>query len=165
MPPPSRALKTAALVLCGLGVALHLYTALFKAEGGMGAIAFLLGLFLWSCSPYAIAAALSRGRFVVWGLGAAGACLAADLFMHYAVFIAPKGSTAALGLLFMPLWNLLAIGPAGALLFWLVHRVFRHAPRATPPPPTRCGRSPARAGRPGRHARTARRGSSSVPGP
>lgn len=49
--------------------------------------------------------------------------LAADVFMHYSVFVAPKGSTAALGLLFMPLWNLLLIGPAGALLCWLAYRV------------------------------------------
>ncbi|MES2610280.1 MAG: hypothetical protein V4679_08575 [Pseudomonadota bacterium] len=121
--PSSHPAKTTALALCGVGVALHLYTALFKAEGGMDAIAFLIGLLLWSCTPYAIAALLSRGRRVLWGLGAAAACLAADVFMHYSVFIAPKGSTAALGLLFMPLWNLLVIGPAGALLFWLAHRI------------------------------------------
>lgn len=113
--------KNMALALCGAGVVLHLYTALFKAEGGMGASAFLVGLFLWSCAPYAIAALLARGRRVWWGLGAAAACLAADVFMHYSVFVAPKGSTAALGLLFMPLWNLLVVGPAGALLFRLVH--------------------------------------------
>lgn len=115
--------KTMTLALCGAGVALHLYTAVFKAEGGLGAVAFLIGLLLWSCTPYAIAAVLARGRHAVWGLGAAAACLAADLFMHYTVFVAPKGSTAALGLLFMPLWNLLVVGPAGALLCWLVQRV------------------------------------------
>lgn len=115
--------KNMALALCGAGVALHLYTALFKAEGGMGAIAFLIGLLLWSCAPYAIAALLAQGRRVLWGLGAAAACLVADGFMHYSVFVAPKGSTAALGLLFVPLWNLLVVGPAGALLCWLAYRV------------------------------------------
>lgn len=121
--PSSHLAKTTALTLCSAGVALHLYTALFKAEGGSGAIAFLIGLLLWSSAPYAIAAVLARGRHVVWALGAAAACLAADLFMHYTVFFAPKGSTAALGLLFMPLWNLVVIGPAGALLCWLAHRI------------------------------------------
>lgn len=121
--PPSIALKPITLALCSAGVALHLYTAVFKAEGGMAAIVFLIGLFLWSCTPYAIAALLARGRRAVWGLGAAAPCFAADLFMHYSVFIAPKGSTAALGLLFMPLWNLVVIGPAGALLFWLAYCV------------------------------------------
>lgn len=123
--PSSPTTKTITFALCGAGVALHFYTALFKAEGGMDAIAFLLGLLLWSCTPYAIAAALAGGHRAVWGLGAAAACLAADLFMHYSVFVAPKGSTAALGLLFMPLWNLFVIGPVGALLCWLVQRVLR----------------------------------------
>lgn len=122
MPFPT--LRKSALTLCAAGVALHLYTAFFKADGGMGAVAFLVGLFLWSCTPYAIAAVLSGSRRAVWGLGAAAACLAADVFMHYTVFVAPKGSTAALGLLFMPFWNLVAVGPMGALLFWLAHRIF-----------------------------------------
>ncbi|MDP3227225.1 MAG: hypothetical protein Q8N13_04520 [Acidovorax sp.] len=117
-------LHKSALSLCAAGVALHLYTAFFKAEGGTGAAAFLIGLFLWSCTPYAIAAVLAWSRWAAWGLGAAAACLAADVFVHYTVFVAPKGSTAALGLLFMPLWNLVAIGPAGASLFWLAHRIF-----------------------------------------
>lgn len=120
---PSPTLRKLALTLCTAGVALHLYTAFFKAEAG-GGVAFLIGLFYWSCTPYAIAAVLTWRRRAVWGLGAAAACLAADLFMHYTVFVAPKGSTAALGLLFMPFWNLVAIGPAGALLFWLAHRIF-----------------------------------------
>ena len=122
MPFPT--LHKSALALSAAGVGLHLYTAFFKAEGGMGAVPFLIGLFLWSCTPYAVAAVLAWSRRTVWALGAAAACLAADVFMHYAVFVAPKGSTAALGLLFMPLWNLVAIGPAGALLFWLAHWIF-----------------------------------------
>jgi hypothetical protein len=38
--------------------------------------------------------------------------------MHYVVFVQPTGSTAALGLLFMPLWNLLLLGPIGLLVVW-----------------------------------------------
>jgi hypothetical protein len=91
---------------------------MFKAEGGAGT--FLVGLVMLSCLPYAIAAvlALSR-RGQVIGLGGAAAALLADIYMHYSVFVAPKGSTAALGLLAMPFWNLLVIGPAGAALLWL----------------------------------------------
>lgn len=49
-----------ALTLCGLGAALHLYTALFSADdtasdGGLPL--FLIGLVLWSCLPYALCAA------------------------------------------------------------------------------------------------------------
>lgn len=123
MPLPK--LQTSALTLCAAGVALHLYTAFFKADGGNGVAVFLVGLVLWSCAPYAIAAVLACRRLTPWGLGAAAACLAADVFMHCSVFVAPKGSTAAIGLLVMPFWNLVAFGPAGALVFWLVHRVFR----------------------------------------
>jgi len=119
----------AALVACAGGVALHLYTALFKAEGGVSS--FLVGLFLWSCLPYAIAALLAkRGRRPALALGAALGALAGDLFMHYSVFIAPKSSTAALGLLFMPFWNLVALGPLGAALAWLATRSRRPEPGA-----------------------------------
>ena len=100
-------------------MALHAYTAVFKASADAGAVAFLVGLWIWSCVPYGACVLLVRWRRPVWGCGAAAASLAADMFMHYSVFIAPKGSTAALGLLFMPLWNLLIIGPAGALVLGL----------------------------------------------
>jgi hypothetical protein len=115
-------LPSIALTISGTGSALHLYTTTFKAEGE--ASFFLVALFLWSCVPYAVGAALSRFvRTQVIAFGAVSACLAADAFMHYFVFIAPKGSTAALGLLFMPLWNLAAVGPLGALLAWAVSRM------------------------------------------
>ena len=40
----------------------------------------------------------------------------------YSAFIHPTSSTAALGLLFMPLWNLLFFAPVGALLGWLISK-------------------------------------------
>jgi len=80
--PLVRSAQSIALALCGAGVALHLYTVGFKAEGGTDAFGFLLGLLAWSCTPYAIAALLARGRRAVWALGSAAACLAADGFMH-----------------------------------------------------------------------------------
>jgi len=103
---------------------------MFKAEDG--AKVFLIGLVLLSGSPYVIAAvlALSR-RGQVLGLGGAAAVLLADSYMHYSVFVAPKGSTAAVGLLAMPIWNLLAIGPAGAVLLWLGFKLLagkKHGP-------------------------------------
>lgn len=125
-----------ALTLCALGAALHLYTALFRASDtaadGGGVPLFLIGLVLWSCLPYALCAAAALRRWPVSAFGAACCCLAADLFMHYSVFIAPKGSTAALGLLFTPLWNLLLIGPLGAVLGGLAGRLLA---RKAPPPP------------------------------
>jgi hypothetical protein len=109
--------------VCCAGVLLHLYTAIFKAEGGAGA--FLVGLVLLSCAPYAIAALLAlsrRGR--LFGLGGSAASFLADIYMHYSIFIAPEGSTAAVGMLVLPLWNLLVIGPAGAVLLWFFYRQF-----------------------------------------
>jgi hypothetical protein len=115
-------LANVALVLCGAGVALHLYTVAFKAEGELDA--FLVLLFLWSCAPYGVSAVLTRfGRTEIVALGAAAFCLAADVVMHYSVFVAPRGSTAGLGLLFMPLWNLVALGPMGGVIAWSALRV------------------------------------------
>lgn len=121
-------LPSVALALCAIGVALHLYTMAFKSSNGLNF--FLIALFVWSCAPYALAAVLARGtRGQALAVGAAAACLVGDAVMHYEVFVAPKGSTAALGLLFMPLWNLIAIGPFGALLAWVARRLA--ADRAT----------------------------------
>lgn len=122
--------RRVALTTCALGAVLHLYTALFKAEGGLST--FVVGLFVWSCLPYAVAALLgSRCNRPAIALGAALGALAGDLFMHYSVFVTPKGSTAALGLLFMPLWNLLLLGPAGAVTAWALARWRRRTPRGS----------------------------------
>ena len=113
--PPSLLLTIAA------GCLLHLYTFAFKADGGWSL--FVVGLFAFSLTPYAVAAILARfGRVASGALGFAAGALIGDVYMHYFVFIAPKGSTAALGLLFMPLWNLLILGPVGALVGWAIAR-------------------------------------------
>ena len=109
--------------LCCAGALLHLYTAAFDADGKLSA--FLIGLVVWSCLPYAVSASFActkPKRLQVLGLGAAAASLAGDGFMHYAV-VTSSSSTAALGLLFMPLWNLVALGPAGALSAWIIAKV------------------------------------------
>lgn len=112
------------LWLCALGGLLHAYTAVFKSSGGgpgASATLFLAGLFLWSCVPYAVwtAVAVVR-RQAAPAVGGAIGTLAFDAYMHYSVFVAPSGSTAALGLLFAPLWNLILFGPLGALFSWLL---------------------------------------------
>lgn len=112
----------ALLAAVAAGCLLSAYTIVFDAARPM--TAFHAGLFAWTCLPYAVSLLLPR-LGVTTAHAAAGYALAAlggDLFMHYEVFIAPRGSTAALGLLFMPLWNLLLLGPAGAFLVWLVRR-------------------------------------------
>jgi hypothetical protein len=123
--------KHALLAAAAAGCALSAYTVGFASSGPMGA--FHLALFAWTCLPYAVALLMPRLRIATRAsaLGYALAALAGDLFMHYLVFIAPKGSTAALGLLFMPLWNLLLLGPIGALLVWGVNRRQRLDPGAS----------------------------------
>ena len=104
-----------------VGCLLHLYTFAAKADGGWSL--FVVGLFAFSLTPYGVAAILARfGRMASSALGFAVGALIGDLYMRYSVFIAPKGSTAALGLLFMPMWNLLLIGPVGALVGWAISR-------------------------------------------
>jgi hypothetical protein len=108
-------------VVCILGVLLHVYQ--FSLASGADAY-FLRGvLLLLSCVPYAIAWVLAASASWRWsGLGVAVLCLLADGMMHYAVFIAPQSSTAGLGLVALPLWNLLATAPVGAALGWLANR-------------------------------------------
>jgi hypothetical protein len=108
-------------VLCALGVLLHIYQASLASPDAKPLVMF--GLLIFSCLTYAIAWFMSRSKSrYMLGLGIALACLAADSVMHYSVFIAPKGSTAALGLLALPFWNLLVTAPVGAGIGWLLAR-------------------------------------------
>lgn len=103
------------LLLCLAGVALHLYTALFQAEPGLAR--YLTGWFLWSCAPYAVALALLmlvRRAAIAMGYAAASLCLDASMFIS--VFVYSTNSTAAVGLIVVPFWNLVLFGPAGSLI-------------------------------------------------
>jgi hypothetical protein len=110
-----------AFLVIGCGILLHAYTAFFKAAGPVNT--FLLGLMLWSWLPYVGSAVLLRvSKSAHAALGAALFALGADVAAFYSAFIHPTSSTAALGLLFMPLWNLLFFAPVGALLGWLISK-------------------------------------------
>ena len=109
--PMARGLAT---IPIAIGVLLHAYTVLFLAEGAFGF--FQIGIFFWSCLPYAICVVMWKYGWTAPAAFGATFAGAADLWMHYQVFVAPRGSTAALGLLFMPLWNLFIVVPLGALL-------------------------------------------------
>jgi len=115
------------LGVCVLGALLHGYTVLFNTDGGtldFGGVLFLLGLFLWSCAPYTICAVVAgRYNWPAPAVGAATGILAFDCYVYYSVFVAPTGSTAALALLFAPLWNLVVVGPLGAIISWPLHHI------------------------------------------
>lgn len=117
--------KRAVFAACTAGFALHAYIGIFEVDGGPGA--FTLGLFAWSCTPYLgcllVARLLGNGRLPAF-CGALAALLG-DLANFYAVFMSPTSSTAALGLLVVPLLNLVVLAPAGILLGYGVRRVFR----------------------------------------
>lgn len=102
---------------------------LLKTEGGWSS--FLLGLVAFSLSPYALAAAVAwwfRPAALLPALGFAAAALAGDLYMHYAVFIAPMGSTAALGLLIMPCGTRCCWAPLARWWGGDIARLIRHKP-------------------------------------
>lgn len=100
-----------ALILFGL--ALHSYIGLAKATS------FSLGFWLWGLSPYLPGALLLRP--VRQPFAAAGALVLPtllDIANYHAVFIQPQSSTAALGMIFTPLWSLLLFAPLGAVVGW-----------------------------------------------
>jgi hypothetical protein len=96
----------------GLAIALHLYEHISKSSGG-----FSYGWLLWALVPYIAVLALScfvETRVpVIFG---AVLALALDAWTHYAVFVEPKGSTAALALIWTPLWNLIIVVPGTTFL-------------------------------------------------
>ncbi|MBM3116797.1 hypothetical protein [Jeongeupia naejangsanensis] len=120
-----------AVLLALLGPLLHFGMLLRFADG---LTPFAVGLYLWLCAPYAVAIWLMRpypagGKRHAFTLGSplpgvayALACLLADACMLYSVFYLSRSSTAAIGLLFIPLWDLLLVGPLAALLASLVVR-------------------------------------------
>ena len=54
--------RSSLVVPCALGSLLHLYTAVFLADGPI--TPFIVELMLWSCFPYAIAALLPNLRIM-----------------------------------------------------------------------------------------------------
>lgn len=106
--------KLILLLLVALGISLHSYTVLFRAEGAMSE--FLLGLLLWSSMPYLVLLILMRWKKQIRILCAALAVVLIDIGVHVRVFVFPQSSTDALALLWMPLWNLLFSIPAGIVI-------------------------------------------------
>ena len=104
----------ALLIVAGLG--LHVYVSFVDASE---VSPFALGLLAWSALPYvaAFVLALIAGRAMV-GLLATALVLAVDAWTYYEVFLDPTASTAALALLWMPLWNLVLVVPLGAGVAW-----------------------------------------------
>src|SRR5687768_9191700 len=109
-------MKRGHLVAAGLvlfGIALHAYTGLVESTS------FSLPFWLWSICPYVIGGLLIVASPSHVFIGALALVAVADLLFFRSIFTYPTSSTASIALVFMPAWNLLVIGPIGALLAWL----------------------------------------------
>ena len=106
-----------AYTLLLFGVTLHTYTNFFAIESPS------LGWWLWPLTPYlagAIMLFLFKRPHATAGALLIPAIL--DAGNYYSVFIHPTSSTAALGMLFVPLWNLLLFVPLGGAIGWWIGR-------------------------------------------
>ncbi len=107
------------LALAGLGAALHFYVAAFKSANGLDT--FTAPLMFWAFTPYVVCVLLlAVFRSPLVPLLAVGCVLLTDCALFLSAFTWPDGSTAALGLSFAPLGNLLVSIPFGVLLGRLV---------------------------------------------
>jgi hypothetical protein len=99
------------------GVALHVYEQVAKSTG------FSPGWLAWSLFPYvACAAAAAVPACRLPAIAGVVVVLAFDLFIHYSVFVQPRGSTAALAMIFAPLWSTLVFAPLTMLVAWAILR-------------------------------------------
>ena len=110
-----RGYRRYAVVLLVAASALHAYECFFLSNPPS------LRWFSWGMLPYGwcVLAILlgTRGRAATVG---AAVALAWDLTTHYSVFMGNHGSTAALALIFDPLWSGVVFVPASMLLTGLV---------------------------------------------
>jgi len=115
-----------AVIAALAAAALHAYTALVKADGGPSL--FGAGLWVWSILPYAVGLLIATRWNAITGALIVLAALMADAFIYYSVFVQPDSSTAALGLLVAPAFNLLIVVPVCLLLGFVISRVTRPRP-------------------------------------
>jgi len=111
--------RTMAYALLLFGVVLHTYTNFVEAKSPS------LGWWLWSLAPY-VAGGLVLFLFKRPHATAGALLIPAilDAGNFYSVFIHPTSSTAALGMLFVPFWNLVVFVPlGGAIGWWIGHRI------------------------------------------
>jgi hypothetical protein len=84
---------------------------------------------LWSALPYGVLWLAGRQMACPWIIGGAGvAALAAETAVRLSVFVWPRGSTAAIVLLFSPVYIVLFVMPLGAAAGWLYGRLWRAHP-------------------------------------
>lgn len=110
-----RWLTVAAPLLALLLGVVHGASLLLTGEGGLDS--FLFMLLAASLLPYVVCFLLAKlANNIGAALGGLLAVSVLDAAMYWSVFVQPRGSTAALGLLFAPVWKLFVALPVGALI-------------------------------------------------
>jgi hypothetical protein len=102
-------------VLILLSLIPHFYVAAVGLQE-VGPSGFLLGLLVWNVVPVSIGALAAYSKFWRYGVGWLLAILASSTWAVWVGLLHPQGSTSALIFLFLPLWNVVVVGPVGALL-------------------------------------------------
>ena len=90
-----------------------------------GGLVFLAGVTAFSCLPYGVTYLLTQHNAIRGATAATGA-LAADLFGVFTGLVRPQSSTAALAVVFMPLWNLLLVIPIAVVVATVIQRLHKH---------------------------------------
>lgn len=92
-------------------------------RGDIGVLISLLAFTAWALVPYGVLHALGRQTRQPWlVIGAGLFATALEVGIRLSVFVFPRGSTAALALIFSPLTALFVAMPLGAATGWLVSR-------------------------------------------
>ena len=121
----SRAAKTLIVAFA----LVHVGSLFLAADGPV--TGFLAGLLAASALPYLLClGVLKWTRSVGATLGGLLVIALFDVWMYWSVFVAPRGSTAAVGLVFAPLWKTFVLLPIGAVIgrvieAWLARRATR----------------------------------------
>jgi hypothetical protein len=103
------------LLLVVLSLVPHLYVAGVGLRQA-GASRFLFGALAWNLAPVIVGAFAAYSKYRREGVGWLLATLVSSAWAVWVGLLHPTGSTAALIFLFLPLWNLLVVGPIGALV-------------------------------------------------
>lgn len=113
--------RSVATVLALSGLLLHAIGAI--VDWGQQPRGLSLALMVWSWLPYLTGLLLRFAirNAVIPTVGLAGP-LILDFLNYYSVYVASASSTAALGLLWAPFWNMVVVGPIGLLIGWGVSK-------------------------------------------
>jgi hypothetical protein len=115
--PTWGAIRPYLLLIVVLAALLHGYQ-LASSPNPLSSL-WVIGFMIWSLTPYVLCLIIaSISVSPIPACVGASAALIFDGVMHFDV-ITSKSSTAALGYIFMPLWNLVLVTPFTMLMAWL----------------------------------------------